>query len=470
MGTILNDEDIRKIHRNSIEILEVTGVKIDHSAVLERLNDNGCTVDFQNHVVRIPGDLVEKCLSWCPSSIKISDRARETVTLGPGAGSVFWSGNALYCVEGGAQHEITRERFIRLIKTYDALTNVDGIVGVSLSDVPPQLRDVAGFRLMAEYSGKHLRPCIFRAENSEAIQLMAEVLLDGREYTDSPVYSLGYSNCSPLHWTETALQLFLYTAGRSIPLTINSECMLGGTSPVTLAGALSLGNAEILSGIVINQLFEKGRPLIHNLGFSHVLDMQTSLALTGAPECALIGAAGADIAHYYNLPSAAWMSSDSLHTDSQAGYEHMLLALAFLDAGVNVIWGAGQLEAQLSLSAEQAVIDDDIIGCAKRYARGIEVNAETLALDLIKETGIAGDFLSTEHTSQHFKKELSFCETAWRNRREAFNESGGRSIAERAADRVDAICKTDKVYITDNQRKELDSIEKSWFTKYGYNR
>ena len=89
MNAVLNDEDIKNIHRNSIEILEDTGVKVDHSVVLERLADNGCTVDFQNHVVKIPGDLVEKCVSWCPSFLKISDRAWKTVLLRPKEGSVF---------------------------------------------------------------------------------------------------------------------------------------------------------------------------------------------------------------------------------------------------------------------------------------------------------------------------------------------------------------------------------------------
>jgi len=130
--------------------------------------------------------------------------------------------------------------------------------------------------------------------------------------------------------------------------------------------------------------------------------MRTSVALTGSPEVGLIGAAGADLACYYNLPSAAWMSTDSLFADSQAAYEHMILMVAFVSAGVNIIWGVSQVEAQLSLSKEQAVIDNDIISYVKRYSRGIDVNLETVALDVIKDVGIGGEYLSCEHTIRHF--------------------------------------------------------------------
>ncbi|GAI50027.1 unnamed protein product, partial [marine sediment metagenome] len=146
-----------------------------------------------------------------------------------------------------------------------------------MDDVPPPVRDIVGFRLIAERTQKHIRPCMYSPENAEAIRNMSDILLDGRQYKDCPIYSLGYSICTPLHWTESALKLFVGSAGYSIPVTINAECMLGGSSPVTLAGGITLGNAEILSGIVINQLFEEGRPVIHNLGFSHVLDMRTSV-------------------------------------------------------------------------------------------------------------------------------------------------------------------------------------------------
>lgn len=468
MGIILNNEDINLIHQGSLKILENVGVRIDHNLVLERLADYGCIVDFKKNIAKISEDLVKKCLTKAPSYIKIGNRKWEVVELGDKKGSVLWSGNALYEVEDEKRYELTKDKFVQLIKVYDALDNVDGVVGVSLSDVPPVIRDIVGFGLMAEYTHKHLRPCIFSPDNVDAIRDIGEVLLNGRKYKEYPIYSLGYSICTPLHWTGQAMNVFIKSAGFGIPVTINSECLLGGSSPVTIAGGICLGNAEILSGIVINQIFEEGRPVIYNLGFSHVLDMRTSVALTGAPEVALIGSAGADLGKYYNLPSAGWISSDSLYADSQAGFEHMLLAMAFITSGVNIIWGMGQVEAQLSLSKVQAVIDNEIVSYIKRYFKGFKVNSETLAFELIKSIGISGEFLTLEHTLQNFKKELSFSDIVWRNRREMGEKHHEFSIEDRAKKYVAKIISRNETYISDNQKEEINLIIKSWLKRYGY--
>ena len=118
---------------------------------------------------------------------------------------------------------------------------------------------------------------------------MAQVLA-GAPLGERPVVSFGYSIVSPLHWSSTGMGVFRNTSGHRVPLMINSEPMGGGTAPVTLAGCLVLANADALSGLVIAQLLERGRPVIFNLGFAHVLDMSSGLALTGAPENALLQA------------------------------------------------------------------------------------------------------------------------------------------------------------------------------------
>ena len=468
MGLVLQNEEIKQIHQNSLEILNDVGVRIDNEPVLQRLADKGCIIDFGNNTAKIPEKVVQECLSLCPSTIKICGRNNKTVEIGPDGGSVFWSGNALYIVKGDKRDEITQRDFADLTAVYDGLPNIDGVVGVSLTDVPPKVRDIAGFRIMAENTGKHLRPCIYCPENAEAIHEMADIMLDGKDYGEHPIYSLGYSICSPLHWTDAAVKLFSFSAGHSVPVTINSEIMLGGSSPVTIAGGIALGNAEVLSGIVINQILEGGRPVIYNLGFSHVLDMRTAAALSGCPECGLMAAAGAEMAHYYKLPSAAWMSTDSLSTDSQASFEHMLLLTAYLTSGINVIWGAGQIERQLSLSREQAVIDDEIISYVKRYVRGFEVTPETLALDVIKKVGINGEFLTEEHTMNHFKDELKMSELAMRNRRETLSQPEDVYMEKRAENYADNILKQEKVSMPDEQKREIQKVENAWLKKYGY--
>ena len=288
---------------------------------------------------------------------------------------------------------------------------------------------------------------------------MGQVLADGVPLAERPLVSFGYSIVSPLHWTPTGLGAMRNTAGHGLPFMINSEPMGGGSAPVTLAGCLVLANADVLSGIVISQLQERGRPVIYNVGFAHVLDMSTAVALTGAPENALLQAAGADLARFHNLPSASWMSTEAMVADAQAAAETMITGLAHAANGVNIVWGAGNLESTLCMSAEKLVIDDEIIGSIRRYVRGITVDDETLALDVIRELGHHADYLSHEHTVAHFREEIRHSRLAVRCKREAWENQGSRAWDQRAAERVcDVLAQPETSHVTPEQDRELARI------------
>jgi trimethylamine--corrinoid protein Co-methyltransferase len=77
-------------------------------------------------------------------------------------------------------------------------------------------------------------------------------------------------------------------------------------------------------------------------------------------------------------------------------------------AGANAIYGAGMLELGQTFSLEQLIIDHDIIAMCRRATKGISVNDDTLATDLIKEVGVGGNFLSKKHTLQWMDAEESF--------------------------------------------------------------
>ena len=160
------------------------------------------------------------------------------------------------------------------------------------------------------------------------------------------------------------------TRGHGIPVMINSEPMAGGTSPVTLAGSLAMADAEVLSGIVINQVMEPGRPCIYNSGFAHVLDMMTTLVLTGSPENALLQGAGAEMAAFHGLPCASWALSDSLMLDGQASYEKMMTLFVHTLSHVNIVWGVGNTETSKTISPEAAYIDNELIGNCLRFPKG----------------------------------------------------------------------------------------------------
>jgi trimethylamine---corrinoid protein Co-methyltransferase len=456
---LLREEDCARIHEASLDILETVGVRVDDQAIVELLKKHGASGTGASDVVRMPRGLVRDCLATCPPDAQVADRRARSTQFGQGGGTVFWTGNALYVAHGARREELKSADLARLTRIAEACPEIDGMVGTSVADFPPPARDVAGFRVMARNTAKHLRPCIFTPAGASAIVEMGQVLAGGAALRARPVVSFGYSIVSPLHWTQTGLGVIRNTAGHGLPLMINSEPMGGGTAPVTLAGCLALANADTLSGIVIAQLFERGRPVIYNVGFAHVLDMSTAVALTGAPENALLQAAGADLARFHRMPSASWMSTEAMLPDAQAGAETLMTGLAHAAWGVNVIWGAGNLESTLCMSAEKLVLDDELIGSIRRFLRGIPVNEETLAVDLIKELGHRADFLSSEHTLAHFQEEIRHSPLMVRTKRDAWERDGSRDTSQRAAARVEKIlAQAPEPHLSEEQERELGRI------------
>lgn len=465
---ILSAEDCARIHQASLDVLETVGVRVDDAAIVALLKREGGSDGAAPDTVRIPRALVRECLATCPPRARFSDRRGNSRELGAGDGSVFWTGNALYVAHGKTRRELRSADLALLTRVADACAEIDGMVGTSVADFPPPARDVAGVRVMALHTAKHLRPCTFTPAGAAAMVEMAQVLAEGVPLAERPVLSFGYSIVSPLHWTPTGLGALRNTSGHGLPFMVNSEPMAGASAPVTLAGCLVLANADVLSGVVIAQLLERGRPLVYNVGFAHVLDMSTAVALTGAPENALLQSAGADLARFHKLPSASWMSTEAMVADAQAAAESMITGLAHAANGVNIVWGAGNLESTLCMSAEKLVIDDEIIGSIRRFVRGIEVNDETLALELIGALGHRPDYLWDEHTLAHFQREIRHSRLAVRCKREAWENQGSRAWDERAAERVQQILAQPAApQATPEQERELARIVKRHLAAIG---
>lgn len=458
---LLDREGCERIHAGALEVLQDVGVRVDDGEIVKLLLEAGATVTGEN-VVHIPAKLVEWAVQTAPKRVRIADRADNLWEIGPGGPVLVLTGNALYITRGKERSELNSDALAELARVVDACDNIHGMVGTAVTDVPPSCRDFVGFRIMAENCRKHLRPCVYTPRGVRLVLEMAQVLLGDTPLRERPIVSSGFSILSPLHWSLLALGVFKETAGLGVPATINSEPLAGATAPVTLAGCLTIGDADVLSGLVINQLLEPRRPCLYNIGFAHVLDMASAIALTGAPENALLQAAGADLAAFHGLPSASWMSTESMVADAQAAFEKMNTGLAHAASGVNFIWGAGNLESTLSMSPEALVMDDEIAGSFLRFHQGVPVSDEEMALGLIKEVGAAGDFLTTEHTLLNYKRVLSKAKLAVRDRRSVWESHGSLTYEEAARERVRQILSAEpKSYLDDAQRAELARIERA---------
>ena len=162
---------------------------------------------------------------------------------------------------------------------------------------------------------------------------------------------------------------------------------------------------------------------------------------------------------YYGIPSASWVSTESMCADSQAALEKMSGFLTHLQSGVSNIWAVGQLESELAFSPSQAVIDNEIISYVKRYLKGVEVNEDTLAIELSREVGISGSFLDQYHTLENFPNEFFLPDILNREVRENWKKLGSKTLTEVAEEKVVELLKKDiENDLSDGQIKELDTL------------
>jgi trimethylamine--corrinoid protein Co-methyltransferase len=285
----------------------------------------------------------------------------------------------------------------------------------------------------------------------------AEIVAGGAKEHESKPYSCCYINVTaPLRHNVDSLQKVLYLAEKGLPTTYTPMVLRGVSGPTTSAGAVALANAGELVGLVLAQLKREGAPIIHSGGYGDVFDMRTTTgAYTGPESYGVRTAMGA----YYGLPTfGLGGSSDSKLPDEQAAVEASLTLLFETLGRATLVHDVGYMESGKCCSLEMMAICDEVIGYIRHYARGIEVNDETLALDLIAELGPEGDYLSSEHTVNHYR-ETWYPRLFNRNHFDGWLAEDGQSLRQRTQKRVEEILNNHKPEPLDQKiKQEIENI------------
>ena len=262
---------------------------------------------------------------------------------------------------------------------------------------------------------------------------------------------------SPLRLDAKYGSFMMQVARAGIPLAVPCEPLAGATAPVTLAGSLVVQNCDALINVMVSQLVNPGTPVIYGC-VAGTADLRDMKYLGGSIEGALLNAATAQLAQYYGLPYYATAGiSDSKSLDVQCGYETALSNLLVALAGADFIHdAAGLMEFAMTVSKEKLVIDDEIIGMALRALRGIAVDDETLAFDVIKAAGPGGNFTAARHTRRHMHREHYRPQLSDREYRSEWKQEGRKTTAERAHERVmEILSKPSRCYLDERLTQEL---------------
>lgn len=438
---VLSGDEIRMIHESSLEVLQNIGIVVESKKVLDILKENGCSVEDEKQRVKIPGTVVEKCLKTLPSRIALCDRdGKLALTLGDGGRYCASGHNAVFTItdELGSRREATKKDVEAFAIISDHLEEVD-VIGIPYSpqDVNPKTALLYSVKAILENSKK---PIFFSCEsetiNKAAVE-MAKTVLGRDNFKDGCNMISQLSTTSPLYWERGAVEALYLVAGEGMPVDFLPQPITGVTAPYTLAGILTVHNAEVLSGIVITQLVNPGTPVIYGAAWT-TYEMKLTNVLIGRPESSLLRIAGAQMAHYYNIPSHTTApDNDSNVHDEQGAWEKMLSTVAGIVGTNDMVVNLGMFGTGMSISNQQLVMDAEMCRIVKRFLKGIEVSKETIALDTIAEVGPRGTYLMEEHTVHYLRSgehaDLSISNGAnydmWRGQ-------GSKNAVQKACDRV----------------------------------
>ena len=430
---LLSMGQIERIHAATLEILETVGVNIGHPGARDMLAEAGCAVRNDGTVL-IPGQLVADAIQSAPSSVIIYNRHGEEALRLEDRRLHFGLGTDLaqmVDLETGRLRKSTLKDVQTAVCIADALPEIDFIASYAIpTDSPPNLLYLDAFKSQLENSTK---PIFFSAgglEDIRLIQEMAVAVAGGSDNLRRKPFLIHYSEpLSPLIHSAGAVEKLLFCADHHIPVTYTPGMMSGATGPVTLAGALAMGNAEALSGLVMHQLRSKGAPIISGIGMA-VMDMARGGCIYGCPEYRLILAACADLYHHYRIP--VWGTAgvtDANCLDLQAGMEWGSSLLLNAMAGVNLIHDVGYMGQGLVGHPAALVVCDEIISYTRRFMRGFELDDDHFDLDTIRRVGAGGSFLSAPQTARMLRSEHWYPNLSNRDSVGAWQAKGGRDMA-----------------------------------------
>ena len=436
---MLSNEQIRDIHYATLEILEKIGIDMQDPQGRELLLEAGAWESNQR--IKIPEYMLVDALAKTPSRIPMYNRLGNLtmplelgkVYFGTGSDTMF-----IHDVNTRERRRSIAQDVEGIARLADSLDNIDFIMSMGApSDVPVQ--DVFLHAFIGMIRGS-VKPLVYTAKDhrdmEDIYQIASEVVGGEQELRKKP-FLLHYAEpISPLLILEESLQKIIFCAEKGIPCGYIPSPNPGGGGPITLAGAIALGNAECLVGLIISQLVHPGTPYIYGMNTA-ALDMKTTIVSYGSPEWSLGMVAWTDMARYYNLPVWGYAgASDSKLVDTQAGIEATFSILSAFLSRCTLNHDVAYIEYGSTSSMEMLVIADEIISMTRRFMEGVPVNKETLALEAIERVRPGSGFLSDESTLKYFRRDQWPPRLMDRKRYDLWKADGSKDMFQRANERA----------------------------------
>ena len=438
---ILSEDDLQRIHRGTLHILERVGVQVDSDAARKLLRENGADVDDRTRIVKFPSNLVAEALAKTKKAITLAGRdPKYDAPLDGHHSYVTANGNGAVTVdfETGQRRPSTKEDVAKTSRIIDYLPNVHiQWPMVSSMDQHPSVVHLHDLDASLNNTLKHVMyETGVTLREAKQLTEMGYLAAGGeKEFRRRPLTSCLQCTFAPLQLDAGVMDASMYFAEHGVPLVLFGMPQPGATGPATLVGSLVVGNAEVLAALTITQLSAPGSAVIYGMG-NAPLDMKTTVRSGGSPEHALSSVMATELAHWYGMPSCVGVSATAKVPGDQAVLEYYTGLTGPLMAGADLMCGIGLLEDSATLYYEQIVVDDEIAGAIARLIRGEWADDDTLALDVIQRVGPGKNLLAQRHTMAHLKTEHFMPTLIDRRAYDSWAADGSKTLVDRAREKT----------------------------------
>ena len=453
--SFLTDDEATQIHEASLAVLEKTGIKVESEKVRRLLVRHGAREE--GSIVRLPRELVGDAIKQIRRQVYLAARDPAcSLTIPAGRTLNATSGYApfVHDLETDERRSSTGRDLRDIAVVADYLEAVDFFWPLVMpTDEPPPLEELCALDIALRHTRKHVQ-CSCSAEKTAHWQVRLAAVVAGGEakLRQEPIFSAVASPVSPLTFEKDTEEAMVVLAEAGIPV-VPMNMALGDHGPGDAGRDPGHGQREELATLVILKCANPDAPMVYLRFRAGGYAQRRGQLRRPRP---LVGAAMAQMARFYGIPSmVAHGSSEEVPADLTGFERNVLRVLISQATWTDLSSWLGSRDSAISGSLVNLVMDAEVYAHASAYLRQFSVDAATLALDVIDEIGPAGHFLSHKHTVRHFRKEL------WTRRlRDSFVlEPGESGYAERAREKARSILATHSVPpLDEGLLKEMEAL------------
>ena len=405
---VLSQQQIEKIHEESLKILSNIGIKVTGAEMLKKLKDNGAEL-CENDIVKIPRALIEKAMKTVPKEVNLYNRDGELVCSMNDTNNIYFGSIAEQLeyldYKTNKARRFERKDMKTMCVLQDYLPNISFTTSVGLMDgVPADVAGQIGFIEVIRNFTKAVHVVTSDVNALKDIVKIATDLAGSKEaLIEKPMFLYYAEPIPPLMHPYESNERLIVCAENGIPVTYMPYSMMGGTAPITPAAALAQNNADVLAGMVMTQIVREGSPYIYG-SMPTVFDMKSTIGAYGAPEFHMCVAASAEMANFYGISFYGTATvSDAKTIDPQAMSEIEMSLFSSMLSKANQVHDLGLLDHARNISPAAIYMSNEIIDQLKNYIKGVDTSDEMFMLDVIEKVGPGGHYLEDMSTLMHFK-------------------------------------------------------------------